>query len=122
MNSLILSEKEEAFLIYWKANRDRQKKWMYQLMVGLPLGLGLGLLIAVNFFSGWYDRAEMIANSKFNPIVLIVAVAIIAIFVAIFSKKFQWDQYEQQYKELLFKKKKLQEAAAKNDNPVADGS
>jgi len=93
------------FLDYWAKNRDRQKKLLYQLGVGLPLGLVLGAVIMANFFSGWYKRADMIANSQFNPVVLYIAVLLIAVFFAVFSKKFQWDQQEQRYKELLHKQK-----------------
>jgi hypothetical protein len=105
----MLNEKEKAFLMYWAANRERQKKLLYQLGVGLPFGLLLGAIILTNFFSGWYKRAEMIANSQFNPVVLYVAVLIIAVFIAIFSKKFQWDQQELRYRELLHKQKKSEE-------------
>lgn len=103
----MLSPKEEEFLAYWEANRNRQKKLIYQLLVGLPTGLLLGVIIIGNFFSGWYKRAEMIANSSFNPLVLYLAALLIAVFFAVFSKKFQWDQQEQRYKELTFKKQKL---------------
>jgi uncharacterized membrane protein YdjX (TVP38/TMEM64 family) len=75
-------------------------------LVGLPVGLLLGGVIAFNFYSGWYDRADAMANAKFNPMVLVVALLIIAVFIAVFSKKFQWDQREQKYKELLYKKEK----------------
>src|SRR3982751_2663685 len=103
----MLTPKEEAFLEWWKANRGRQKKFIYQLLVGLPFGLILGVLIIANFFSGWYKRADMIANSGFNPMVLYLAALLIAVFFAVFSKKFQWDQREQRYKELTYKKQKL---------------
>jgi hypothetical protein len=99
----LLTEKEKQFMEYWQQQRSRQKKLLYQLAVGLPFGLLLGAVILSNFFSGWYKRAEMIANSQFNPVVLYVAVLIIAVFVAIFSKKFQWDQQEQRYLELKHK-------------------
>ena len=102
----MLTEKEKQFIEYWQQQRSRQKKLLYQLGVGLPFGLLLGAVILSNFFSGWYKRAEMIANSQFNPVVLYVAVLAIAVFVAVFSKKFQWDQQEQRYKELLHKKSK----------------
>lgn len=105
------------FLKYWEANRGRQKKLFYQLLVGLPFGLFIGVLVIANFFSGWYKRAEMIANSQFNPMVLYLAAALIAIFFAVFSKKFQWDQQEQRYRELLAKKQKLT-----NNNNAADAS
>lgn len=102
----MLTEKELAFLEYWEKARKRQKKWFYQLAVGLPVGLLFGLFIIINFYSGWYKRADMIANSSFNPVVLYVAVIIIAVFFAIFSKKFQYDQSEQKYNELKAKKAK----------------
>jgi uncharacterized membrane protein len=113
----MLSPKEEMFLKYWEANRERQKKLVYQLLVGLPFGLLIGVLVIANFFSGWYKRAEMIANSQFNPMVLYLAAALIAIFFAVFSKKFQWDQQEQRYRELLAKKQKLT-----NNNDAAEAS
>jgi uncharacterized membrane protein len=103
----MLSEKEESFLKYWEGARNRQKKLLYQLGVGLPVGLLFGMMIIMNFYAGWYKRADMIANSRFNPIVLYIAVIIIAVFFAIFSKKFQFDQQEQRYKELVAKKRKI---------------
>lgn len=106
--SLMLTEKEKAFLAYWEKNRNKQKKLVYQLAVGLPFGLVIGALILTNFFAGWYKRAEMVANSQFNPWVLYIAVLLIAIFFAIFSKKFQWDQQEQRYKELRQKQQKFE--------------
>ena len=121
----MLTPKEEAFLEWWKANRGRQKKFIYQLLVGLPFGLLLGVLIIANFFSGWYKRAEMIANSSFNPMVLYLAALLIAVFFAVFSKKFQWDQQEQRYKELLYKKQKLsspKDAAEVNEEQSTEKS
>lgn len=103
----MLSDKEEAFISWWKQHRNRQKKLFYQLLVGLPFGLLISVIIIANFFSGWYKRADMIANSEFNPMVLYLAAALIAVFFAVFSKKFQWDQQEQRYLELLAKKQKL---------------
>ena len=72
--------------------------------MGLPFGLLVAVLIIANFFSGWYKRAEMVANSGFNTAVLYLAAALIAIFFAVFSKKFQWEQQEQRYRELKYKK------------------
>ncbi len=116
--TFMLTEKEIAFLAYWEKNRNRQKKLVYQLAVGLPFGLVIGAFILTNFFSGWYKRAEMIANSQFNPWVLYVALLLIAVFFAIFSKKFQWDQQEQRYKELKHKQQKFENKTnTKNELP-----
>jgi uncharacterized membrane protein (DUF106 family) len=102
----MLTKKEIAFIEYWEKAKNRQKKLIYQLAVGLPVGLLFGMFIIMNFYSGWYKRAEMIANSRFNPMILYVAVIIIAVFFAIFSKKFQYEQLDQKYRELLAKKAK----------------
>lgn len=112
---LMLTEKERSFLEYWAANRNRQKKLVYQLAVGLPFGLLVGAIILTNFFSGWYKRAEMIANSQFNPVVLYIAVLCIAVFIAIFSKKFQWDQQELRYRELLHKQQSEENKQTETD-------
>jgi hypothetical protein len=63
--------------------------------------------IAINFFSGWYKRAVMVSNSPdFNPGILLLALILIVAFVAIFSRKFKWDQFEQRYRELLAREEK----------------
>ena len=105
----MLTEEEEAFIIYWKENRDKQKRTFRQFLLGIPLALLFVIPIALNFFSGWYKRASMVMNtSEFNPGVLLLALVLIVVFIAIFSRKFKWDQYEQRYIELLAKKKKLE--------------
>ena len=36
-------------------------------------------------------------SPDFNPGVLLLALFLIVVFIAIFSRKFKWDQYEQRY-------------------------
>jgi H+/gluconate symporter-like permease len=106
----MLTEEEEAFLIYWKNNRDKQRRTFRQFLLGIPLALLFVIPIALNFFSGWYKRATMIQNtSEFSPGILLLALVLIVVFVAIFSRKFKWEQYEQRYVELLSKKRKQEE-------------
>lgn len=103
----MLSEDEKKFIIYWEENRDRQKRTFKQLLVGIPIGLLFAIPIVINFLSGWYKRAAMISNTQdFNPMVLLVALLLITGFIAIFSKKHQWDMREQHYRELLAKRSK----------------
>jgi hypothetical protein len=101
----MLTKDENDFLEYWELNRERQKKISKQFLLGIPIGLLFAIPIAVNFFSGWYKRAAMVANtSDFNPLVLLIALLIIVGFIAIFSKKYQWEMNEQRYRELMVKK------------------
>jgi hypothetical protein len=46
------------------------------------------------------------STADFNPGVLLLALILIVVFVAIFSRKFKWEQNEQRYIELLAKKER----------------
>jgi len=102
----MLSTEEENFLIFWESNRDREKKWLRQLIVGLPLGLLIGAAIVFSLISGWYTRADMVANSEMNPYVFLFAILAISCFTALFYKRSKWEQNEQKYLELKIKKEK----------------
>jgi hypothetical protein len=100
----MLSQQEKDFIKYWEQNRERQKKTFKQFLIGIPIGLLFAVPIFINFTSGWYKRAAMMSNTTdFNPLVLLIALLLIVAFIAIFSKKHQWDMKEQQYRELLAK-------------------
>jgi hypothetical protein len=100
----MLTQQEQDFLNYWKLNRQKQKKKFRQFLLGIPLGFLFAIPILINFFSGWYKRAAMQANtSDFNPLILIIAFLLITAFVAIFSKHHQWEMREQHYRELIAK-------------------
>jgi type VI protein secretion system component VasK len=106
----MLTPQEQRFVDYWQQNRDREKKLFRQLLIGLPAGLLLAIGIVASLVTGrWYQLADMEANTQLNPNVLIIAILAIVVFVAIFYKKFQWDQKEQLYQELLSKQKKEKE-------------
>jgi hypothetical protein len=102
----MLTRQEEDFLLYWEQNRLRRKKIFRQLLVGIPIGLLFAVPIAINFASGWDKRADMEANSEFNPLVLIIALLIIVAFTSIFYQRHKWDQYEQRYRELKARKER----------------
>ncbi len=111
----MLSKEEENFIAYWEANREKEKKWLRQLIVGLPVGLLIGSAIVFSLISGWYTRADMVANSEMNPFVFLFAILAICCFTAIFYKKNKWEQNEQLYKELLLKKEKMKKGNAATD-------
>lgn len=101
----MLTEEEEEFIVYWEANRLQRKKIFKQLAVGLPLAVLIVVAIFVNFFSGWYKRADMMLHSQGSLVlVLVVAAILIVIFVTVFSARHKWDMYEQRYLELLARK------------------
>jgi len=115
----MLTEEEEKFLVFWEKNREKEKSIGRQLSLGLPLGIIIGAGILLNFTSGWYTRATMVANSQSTPAVLILAVIIITIFCSVFFKRHQWDMREQRYLELMYKKKsENSDAAMQQDEPA----
>lgn len=102
----MLTEQEYNFLRYWEDNRLRKKKVLKQLSVGLPLAVVLVIAIFFNFFSGWYQRADMARNREEPTLILVLVIAalLIVVFVVIFSARHRWDMNEQQYKELVSKR------------------
>jgi hypothetical protein len=104
----MLTPEEEGFIEYWEKNRLRKKKIFRQLGLGLPLGVSLVVAIFINFFSGWYKRADITLSSEQSSMILVLLVAalLIVIFVVIFSVRHKWEQNEQYYNELLSRKNK----------------
>lgn len=101
----MLTDEEKNFIKYWEDNRSKRKRFIAQLALGLPLGTVFVILIFINFFSGWYKRAQMELNTDLSLFpVLLIAALLIVIFIAVFSTRHKWDRNEQRYKELLMKK------------------
>jgi hypothetical protein len=99
----MLSEKEKEFLKYWEENRVKEKSLLKQFFPGLPIGLCIGCAILLTLDSGWYERANMIAETESSPTVLFIAIVAIVAFTGFFYKKFRWEMNEQSYKELKLK-------------------
>lgn len=101
----MLTDEEKQFIVFWEENRARKKKVLRQLAIGLPLAVFLVIAIFVNFFSGWYKRADMeIRSSTSLVLVLMIAAVLIVVFVTVFSVRHKWDINDQRYRELLAKR------------------
>jgi Tfp pilus assembly protein PilN len=100
----MLTSEEEKFLHYWRIERTK-KKSLFKFSVGLPLGVLVIALVFINIISGWDKRATMVlrSNTSFILVMVIACIGIVAFFT-LFASRFQWEQKEQQYKELLAKK------------------
>ena len=101
----MLTPDEQSFVEFWANNREREKNIARQIFFGLPFGLLLGAGVLVLLESGWYERANMVANSQSSPWLLVIAIITIAVFTGIFYKKYKWEMNEQRYMELLVKKR-----------------
>ncbi len=101
----MLTEEENRFIRYWEENRLRKKRLMWQLAAGLPLGVLLAAGIYVNYFSGWYQRADMeLRVDSSGVLVVMIGLLLTVVFVVIFSARHRWDMNEQRYKELMAKR------------------
>lgn len=102
----MLSEEEIKFVDYWEQNRLRKRRLLWQLAGGLPLGVFLVGAILVNYFSGWYHRADMrLQINSSGVIVVIIALLLTVVFIVIFSGRHRWEMNEQRYKELQARRK-----------------
>jgi len=113
----MLTKKEEDFIAYWEARRVKKKRSIWQFSFGLPLGVMIVLALFVNIASGWYKRADMLLRSNASLIITIMIAAIgIVVFISIFSARYQWEQNEQRYMELLNKRAHSEDNSAADDN------
>jgi heme/copper-type cytochrome/quinol oxidase subunit 2 len=103
----MLTEKEKVFMAWWQENRLKKKKGLRQYYFAMPLGVMIVITTFINFFSGWYKRADMRLRTEISPsliITLFVAGILIIAFFAVFTVKHRWDVNEQYYRELSAKK------------------
>ena len=85
----MLNSEEEDFLAYWVKNREQQKHSIRPFVIGLSGGFAIGAGILLLLSSGWYERANMEANSKLSSLVFLLAILVTAFFLAYFYRKFR---------------------------------
>ena len=96
---------DNDFYNYWLANRILYKKSIRPFLVGLSVGFAIGTGILLVIYLGWYERANMQANTSFSPILFLLAIVSTAIFMAYFYRHYQWEQKEQRYLSILARMK-----------------
>ena len=102
----MLTKNEEDFLNYWEQNRQREKSVLRQFFPGLPIGFALGAGILLLLDSGWYERANMVAQSESSPVIIFIGILAIVAFTGFFYKRYRWEMNEQTYQELKLKEGK----------------
>ena len=108
----MLHNADEVFIAFWLKNREKQRTSIRPFLVGLSAGFALGISMILVLTTGWYERANMEANSKMSSIVFLAAIMVISLFMAFVYRKFRWEMQEQHYLELLAKKNKAENKAA----------
>ena len=98
----MITEQEKLFIDYWDKNREKQKRSLHQLAIGLTVGLVFALPILLSvIFHDWYKQMIYISGSQIT--IILIGVLGITVFLALFRMKFKWEQNEQLYKELKYK-------------------
>src|SRR5689334_11340199 len=111
----MVTTEEEKFLDYWGGQRLHKKSFLRKFSIGLPLGVFIAAALLINFFSGWYKKADMELHSDSSVIIVVlIAVLAIVVFITIFSARHRWDQNEQLYQEIL-KKKEAEASKQRSD-------
>lgn len=116
----ILSEQEQQYIEYWEKHRDKEKKVLNQLLIGLPLGIIFASPVLLSLFGRWYTRADMQANTKLNPAILLIAILLIVAFVAIFSRRHKWEMKEQQYRSFIAKRDAVAARQQENTDEIQE--
>ncbi len=106
---------DASFLTYWAENREKELTSKRPFLVGLSSGFAVGILIILVLQSGWYQRANMVANAGLSSFILLICILIISVFIAFIYRKFRWEMLEQRYLELLAAKKKREKSHIKEE-------
>ena len=108
----MLSTSEEAFLNYWSNIRNGYKTAIKPLLIGMSIGFAIGTGILLLIYLGWYERANMLANTQFTPFLFLLAIMGISIFMAFIYRNYQWENNEQRYLQINAKLARLKKNQA----------
>lgn len=98
----MLTAEEQKFVSYWSVQRTKKRR------PGYTIGFRLGVLIVaatfVSVVTGWHKRAISALRSDSSAIlVIVVALLLVVVFISVFAGRYQWEQREQRYAELVAK-------------------
>lgn len=102
----MLSKEEEVFYQQWEIERTLPHYKRKPFLRGLSVGLSLGVLILIISELGWYERANMVANSRGNNLLIVLSIFFISIGFAWLYQQFSAEMNEQRYQELKHIKNK----------------
>jgi len=96
----MISPEEEKFYTQWEKERLQPHHKRRPFLRGLSAGLVLGVLVLVISEMGWYERANMQANSWGNEIWIIIAIVTISVGFGWLYQQFTTEMKEQRFQEL----------------------
>ncbi len=95
---MILTEKEQKFLLEWEKQRNEKSRSTYFFIAGIRNGCILLTAILLSLTTGWYKRI-----SFFSPGLMLafcIACLLLLVFITLFTAAHTLEQKEQYYFEL----------------------
>lgn len=106
INLHMISKEEEKFYQAWEKERILPHFRRKPFLRGLSFGFIMGFLILVISKTGWYERADMVANMRGNEIWIMIAILIFSFGFALIYQQFTFEMNEQRFNELKYLKNK----------------
>ncbi len=106
INLRMLSPEEEQFYVQWAQERQLPHYKRKPFLRGTSISLLLGLVVLVVAEMGWYERANMVANSRGNILWILIAIILISLGFGWIYQQFTWEMNEQRFNEIKHIKNK----------------
>lgn len=102
----MIDAEEEQFYQQWEKDRLLPNYRRKPFLRGLSMSLLFGILILAITELGWYERANMVANSSGNGLWMLIAILIISFGFAWIYQQFTFEMNEQRFNEIKHLKNK----------------
>jgi len=106
INLRMIHPDESAFYDYWEKERALPHYKRKPFLRGFSISLLLGIVVLIVAEIGWYERANMVANSRGNIIWILIAIILISVGFGWVYQQFTWEMNEQRFNEIKHIKNK----------------
>ncbi len=102
----MLHPDDEKFYTYWEKERAIPHYRRKSFLRGLSISLMLGIIILIVAEMGWYERANMVANSRGNILWILITIILISTGFGWLYQQFTSEMNEQRFNEIKHIKNK----------------
>lgn len=106
INLRMIHPDDAAFYSYWEQQRAVPHYKRKPFLRGTSISLLLGILMLLVAEMGWYERANMVANSRGNILWILIAIVFISVGFGWIYQQFTWEMNEQRFNEIKHLKNK----------------